>query len=105
MQPEAEFTIPKVSPTLNRMLYLYEGREMDLEGQQLTVNHCAELNGNEDIVLKNGTTESRLLLLEGEPIRESVATYGPFVMNTRNEIEQAIADYEATHFGGWQWYS
>jgi len=105
MQPEAELSIPKVSPTLNRMLYLYEGDEVDIEGQRLAVNHCAELNGNDNIVLRNDTTESRLLLLEGEPIHESVAAYGPFVMNTRNEIEQAIADYEHTHFGGWQWYN
>jgi redox-sensitive bicupin YhaK (pirin superfamily) len=40
-----------------------------------------------------------ILLLGGRPIRETVAFYGPFVMNTREEIIQAIADYRAGRMG------
>jgi len=73
-----------------------------------TVNGTAKLTGEAriatlgpdgDTVTFEAAADSHLLLLSGEPINEPVASYGPFVMNTREEIMQAVADLKAGKFG------
>jgi hypothetical protein len=56
-----------------------------------------------DVDLVAGPTRNRLLLLQGRPIAEPVVQYGPFVMNSEAEIQQAFQEYRATGFGGWPW--
>ena len=58
-----------------------------------------------DLEMVNGNTEARILVLQGKPIGEPVIQYGPFVMNTKEEIQQAFQDYHQTQFGGWPWPS
>lgn len=103
MEPGAEFVIPGISSTLSRMLYYYAGNTIRIESTILSSGYFSELAGGKSILLKNGEKTSKLLLLEGEPIQEPVAAYGPFVMNTQEEIIQAYDDYHKTQFGGWPW--
>ena len=62
-----------------------------------------EVRAQDALALQGGSDETQLLLLQGRPIGEPVAQYGPFVMNTQAEIHQAFADYRRTEFGPWPW--
>ncbi len=103
LEPGASFTIPNVSSTLNRNLYYYKGDNITIDNTDIKSNTSIKLAGDKDIKVINGTKDSYLLLLEGEPINEPVVNYGPFVMNTMEEINEAYTDYGVTQFGGWPW--
>ena len=103
LAPNAKFTIPSVSTTLNRILYNINGGEVTIEDDKLKHHYYAELDGNRNIAIQNGAKATELLLLEGEPINEPVVAHGPFVMNTTAELRQAFIDFQETEFGGWPW--
>lgn len=105
LEAGAAMELPKVSATLNRTLYFYNGKSIVVDGERIPSSHLIRLTGNEVIGITAGETEAGVLLLEGEPIAEPVVSYGPFVMNTKDEIIQAYNDYSKTGFGGWPWKS
>ena len=103
LDAEAEFVLPSCKAGVNRDLYFYEGSSVTIANQEISEYHAIELVSSEEIKLKNGPKQSRILLLQGMPIGETVVQYGPFVMNTQAEIQQAFDDFRATQFGGWPW--
>jgi redox-sensitive bicupin YhaK (pirin superfamily) len=103
MAPHARWTLPAAPAGVNRTLYFFQGSALNAGTRALPPGHGATLRPDVAVELHNGPAESELLLLQGRPIGEPVATYGPFVMNTRAEIQQAFADYQSTQFGGWPW--
>ena len=62
-----------------------------------------ELSTDMDVTLRNEGKSTKILMLQGKPINEPVYQYGPFVMNSRSEINEAFQDYHKTGFGGWKW--
>lgn len=105
MQPGAVWELPAAAAGLNRMLYYYEGEGLQADGQTIPKYHALELDASRALKLVAGLSggETSLLLLQGKPIGEPVIQYGPFVMNTKAEINQAFEDYHKTQFGGWPW--
>jgi len=103
MAPGAKWILPPASQPVNRTLYFYNGSSLNLSGSDISSNLSIELLANEEVLLKNGDDEARLLVLQGRPIGEPVVQYGPFVMNTQAEIQEAFSDYRKTQFGGWPW--
>ena len=89
----AHFTHP-VAAGLNAMLYVFEGSLL-LGGTPLEMHHAAVLSDGEALTVQAGPNGGRFLLLAGRPLREPIVQYGPFVMNTVEEIEQAVRDYQS----------
>ncbi len=103
MEPNAKWTLPKAKKDVRRTLYFYKGKSIKIEGETITTNHSIEVNAMEEITLHCGDEDGFVLMLQGKPINEPVAQYGPFVMNTQEEISQTISDYRQSEFGGWPW--
>jgi quercetin 2,3-dioxygenase len=79
----------------NTMLYVYAGDAVvGADARALPLRAAGLLTSGSDVIIRSGPQGARLLLLSGKPIGEPVVQYGPFVMNTREEIEQAINDYQ-----------
>lgn len=103
MDPGATWKLPKTATGINRTIYYYEGENLRMGGTTIPKYHRADLRPDVDIQLQNGDQEAGILVLQGRPIDEPVIQYGPFVMNTKQEIQDAFDDYHRTKFGGWPW--
>jgi quercetin 2,3-dioxygenase len=102
LDPGAEWEMPAAGAGVVRTVYVFEGESARVAGQDLVRDTGVVLRADRPVPI---TTETGVecLVLQGRPIGEPVARYGPFVMNTRAEIEQAFTDYRRTEFGGWPW--
>jgi redox-sensitive bicupin YhaK (pirin superfamily) len=94
------------NPRYNALSYVLAGKgTVGVDRHEIAEGQMAVLIDGDTIVLSaNESQDSRtnafeVLILGGEPIREPVAAYGPFVMNTRAELQQAFEDYEAGQLG------
>lgn len=105
LEPGARWVLPAArGQGTRRMLYYFVGAGLRVGPQDVAAHAALELVAGQDWMLENtGSTPVECLLLQGRPIAEPVAQYGPFVMNTQQEILQAMQDYRRTQFGGWPW--
>jgi quercetin 2,3-dioxygenase len=99
LPPRVEFSAP-IATGRNAFLYAYEGSaEIGTGAAAKRLPHRAAgiLSDGDVVRMQAGTDRVRFLLLAAKPLREPVVQYGPFVMNTREEIEQALADFRSGH--------
>jgi redox-sensitive bicupin YhaK (pirin superfamily) len=105
LMPGGTLSLPW-NPTYNALSYVLAGRgSVGLDRLEIGEGQLAVHIDGETLVLSasesqdSRTNAFEVLILGGEPIREPVAAYGPFVMNTRAELQQAFDDYEAGRLG------
>jgi len=85
-------------PNHNSLLYVFEGGGR-IDDKEVPVHTLIALGEeNESIDFKAGKNGARFVYISGTPINEPVVQYGPFVMNTREEIDQAVRDYQSNNF-------
>lgn len=91
--PAGSSISPRVPDGHRVLLYVYEG-SLEVAGQPQTVSTSRMVRLSEEGELQLNTANgARVLLIAGKPLREPIVQYGPFVMNTREEIEQALRDF------------
>jgi hypothetical protein len=92
--PAGSLIVPRLPDGYRAVLYVYEG-VLELPGasaQEVPAGHLVRLSDSGELQLssRNG---AKLLLIAGKPLGEPIVQYGPFVMNTQEEIEQALRDF------------
>jgi len=103
LEANATWLLPETAAGINRNLYFYEGASLSIADTEVTSHSRLIVQPEHPAPLQAGPDGAKLLLLQGKPINEPVAQHGPFVMNTRQELQQAYRDYQRTGFGGWPW--
>ena len=94
MEEGASISLPKASKGVNRMLYFYEGENIKISGTEVGSYQSVRLQSDIDTELVASAGQCKCLVLQGKPIGEPVIQYGPFVMNTKQEIQQAKQERE-----------
>ena len=98
--PQARFE-QALPASMNAFLYLHTGRVV-VEGKEARARQMAVLSSPSDsdgVAMVAGAEGARLLMIAGQPLKEPIAQHGPFVMNTREELMQAVEDYQAGRLG------
>ena len=103
MEAGAAWTMPPAARGSNRFLYFFSGRNLRIAGEAIARPTLVVVDPEAPLLLEAADAPVELLVLQGKPLAEPVAQYGPFVMNTRAQLQQAVADYQRTQFGGWPW--
>jgi quercetin 2,3-dioxygenase len=99
LDPGADVTVD-LDADQQAMVYVFQGSvKVGNEGREIQDGQLAVLGSGEAVRLRAAEASGRLLLLAGVPLREPVARYGPFVMNTEQEILSAVRDYQSGRMG------
>jgi len=102
VQPGGRF-VQAVSETHNAFAWVFGGAlDLGTPAQHVTDGHMAVFGRGDEVTVEvpeDAAEPGEMLLLSGVPLREPVARYGPFVMNTKTQILEAVEDYRAGRMG------
>lgn len=94
LEPGAKFE-QELPPEHNALIYVYRGA-LQIGDKEVPQQRMAVLaNGGDGVSLQAGSEPTRAILIAGRPLNEPIAQHGPFVMNTREQLYQAVEDFNA----------
>lgn len=101
MDAGATWTLPGGPRALNRTLYFFRGGSLTIGERTFREHAAVRVRSDLPVTLRAGDDTTEILVLQGRPIAQPVMQYGPFVMSSRAQLQQAFEDYQRTKFGGW----
>lgn len=103
MSPGSEIILPAVSSTMNRNLYFVDGTTVKINDAEYEYSQRLKLRGDESITLVNGDADGVFWLLEGEPINEKMASFGPIILDNDKNVREALNHIRENEFDNWPW--
>ena len=102
LEAGATWTVPAAKNAATvRTLHLFDGAGLRVGDRVVAGPSAIGVHADRPVTIEAASGPAEILLLQGRPIGEPVAQYGPFVVNTREELEEGFAEYRRTQFGGW----
>jgi len=102
LEDQASWAVPPArDAATSRTLHVFQGTALKVGDRIVPAPAAIQVHADQATPIQAVDGPVEILLLQGRPIGEPVAQYGPFVMNTRAELDQAFQDYRRTLFGGW----
>lgn len=101
--PGAAWDLTAANPGTNRTLYCFIADDLTIDGTEVAADVAVRLDPEASPRIESKGGPAELLMLQGRPIGAPVFQMGPFVMNSAEELRQAVDDYRRTQFGGWPW--
>ena len=103
LAPDGSWSMPAAAADTARTVYAFEGDRLSVAGTEIRAGTGAVVRSEHAAPVTAPGSAVEALVLQGRPIAEPVAQHGPFVLNDRAGLVQAVEDYQRTGFGGWLW--
>jgi redox-sensitive bicupin YhaK (pirin superfamily) len=103
LEPDSKWDLPAAPSGLNRTLHLFMGDDVTADDTRVGAATGIRVKSEVPLRLINNGGPAEFLMLQGKPIGAPVFQMGPFVMNSPEQLRQAVDDYQRTLFGEWNW--
>lgn len=103
MEPGATFTLDPGSEGANRNIYYISGTDAEFCGSRVEAETRIKMSPSMEVPIRNGNSPSVIWVLEGEPIGQKMASFGPVTLGTEKEVRAALEDIRKNEYPEWPW--